>query len=241
MNRYYSTQRPVTPGSFPRQDGAENIVNFDEPTYCNEIHREAWGYIEYQQPITTEQAADYELIPAQEGVCWYPVTVSSKKHGGGLRVTFGKPVWAAERPADVTGETKWKQYKVRYFGTEEEAQCVADVIRSLDITTERVRMSATQGECRVYINGRYILNFGDTIELPEKDADPDEYYGDNIGGWRSSSPDSAFVLGLIWHPFDYVYHYSDQVCKALGMTREDWIEGNYWADREDRIWKTTEN
>ncbi len=51
------------------------------------------------------------------------------------------------------------------------------------------------------------------------------YYGTDVGGWRSSEPDSAFVLGLIWHPYDYVYHYSDDVCRKLGISRDDWIEG----------------
>lgn len=39
------------------------IVNFDARTYCDEIKREAWGYIEYKLPLTPETAADYELIP----------------------------------------------------------------------------------------------------------------------------------------------------------------------------------
>lgn len=75
--------------------------------------------------------------------------------------------------------------------------------------------------------------------LPERGASPEDYYGDDIGGWRSSKADSDFVLSLIWHPLDYVYHYSEIICKALGMTQEEWIEGNYW-NREGRIWKATE-
>lgn len=61
--RYYSTQRPVGPGTFPRQDGTETVTNFDGPTYCEEIGREAWGYIEYREPITTEAVQAYELTP----------------------------------------------------------------------------------------------------------------------------------------------------------------------------------
>lgn len=41
--RYYSTQRPVGPGTYPRQGGTETVTNFDGPTYCEEIGREAWG------------------------------------------------------------------------------------------------------------------------------------------------------------------------------------------------------
>jgi len=236
--KYYITQRPVTPGSYPKLEGNKVLeaVSFDDKTYCEELGRDAWGRIEYEQPLTAEQAASYELTP--EGVIWYPVTISSRKHGGGLRVTSGRPVLAEQRPEDTKGDTPKIQFKTRYFRPQE-AERVASVIRSLDITTERVRMSVTQGEVKVYINGKYILNFGDKIVLPESGVSPDDYYGDDIGGWRSSEPDSAFVLGLIWHPFDYIYHYSNMICEALGTTQQDWIEGNYW-NREERIWKATQ-
>lgn len=63
--RYYSTQRPIGPGTYPKpQDNAAlEIHNYDSKTYCEEIYREAWGYIEYAQPIDPESAYDYELIP----------------------------------------------------------------------------------------------------------------------------------------------------------------------------------
>lgn len=173
-------------------------------------------------------------------VTWFPVTVSSRKHGGGLRVNSGNIVRSKLRPEDTSKETPKMQLKTRYFRTWEEAQRIMYAIQSLTITTERVRLSATQGWVEVYVNGEYILNFGDDIVLPERGANPEDYYGDDIGGWRSSKPDSAFVLGLIWHPMDYVYHYSERICKALGITQEEWIEGNYW-NREGRIWKATEN
>ena len=43
MVKYYSTQRPVSPGTFPRE-GAGRIVNFDNKQFCEEIGRDAWGY-----------------------------------------------------------------------------------------------------------------------------------------------------------------------------------------------------
>ena len=48
MARYYSTQRPVMPGGFPRKADVVEIKNFDVKTFCEEIGKEAWGYIEYQ-------------------------------------------------------------------------------------------------------------------------------------------------------------------------------------------------
>lgn len=61
-HRYYSTQRPFGPGTFPKKDGRETIVNFNEKTYCEEIGREAWGYIDYPEPLTKEEAVSYELV-----------------------------------------------------------------------------------------------------------------------------------------------------------------------------------
>ena len=48
--RYYSTQRPVTPGSFPKPAGNKvvEIHNYDSKTYCEELGREVWGYIVYE-------------------------------------------------------------------------------------------------------------------------------------------------------------------------------------------------
>ena len=64
MIRYYSTQRPIGPGTFPTK-GAENIVNFmseQGKVYCEEIDRFAWGYIEYSEPLEQQDADDYELV-----------------------------------------------------------------------------------------------------------------------------------------------------------------------------------
>lgn len=238
--RYYSTQRPIAPGTFPKPEGNKvlEIVNFDGPTYCEEIGREAWGYVDYELPLVSGEAESWGFTP--EGRLWFPVTVSSRKHGGGLRVTSGRPVRAAHRPRDTMGDTRKMQFKTRYFSTWEEAQRIIFALKDIDIKAERVRMSATQGAVKVYINGQYILAFGDDITLPERDASPEDCYGDDIGGWRSSKPDSSFILGLIWHPCDCIYHYSEKICNALGRTQDEWIEGNYW-NREERLWKATEN
>ena len=59
--KYYSTQRPVSPGTFPRQ-GAGQIVNFDNKQFCEEIGRDAWGYIEYEEPLSAAQLEAYELV-----------------------------------------------------------------------------------------------------------------------------------------------------------------------------------
>jgi len=66
--RYYSTQRPVTPGSFPKPEGNKvlEIHNYDGKTYCEDLGQEVWGYVEYERPLAPEQAANYELTPARK-------------------------------------------------------------------------------------------------------------------------------------------------------------------------------
>lgn len=210
--KYYSTQRPVMPGSYPKE-GVVEIENFDERTLCKEIGREAWGYIEYDRELTEAETRDYELTP--EGIEYWGVTVASKKQGGGLKARIeNKPVRATEQPQDERWEDKSREYKRHWFSTLEEAQRALEVLESMEITIERVRGSVTQGEVRTYVNGQYILNWGDKIELIHEG---EEFYGAEIGGWASKQPDSGFALGLIWHPFDYMYHYSDKVKKALGI------------------------
>ena len=56
--RYYSTQRPIMPGSYPKPAGnpVVEIRNFDARVFCGEIGREAWGYIEYEQALFPGQA-----------------------------------------------------------------------------------------------------------------------------------------------------------------------------------------
>ena len=64
--RYYSTQRPVDIGTFPKppDNPVVEIVNYDRRIPVENKPFRAWGYIEYQKPLTDQQADDYELRPA---------------------------------------------------------------------------------------------------------------------------------------------------------------------------------
>ena len=66
LYRYYSTQRPVDIGTFPKppDNKVVEIKNFDKRVPVEEGTMRAWGYIEYQKPLTEKQADDYELKPA---------------------------------------------------------------------------------------------------------------------------------------------------------------------------------
>lgn len=85
-------------------------------------------------------------------------------------------------------------------------------IMILDFTVKRERQSVTQGTATVYLNGEKVLTFGDTIELI-KEGRP--YHGENIGGWASTKSDSSFINGVLFHPKDGIYHYSDKVKEII--------------------------
>ena len=65
--RYYSTQRPVGIGGYPKSAPVKQVVNFNGRKHCPEIGRLAWGYIEYETPIPEKDAEDYELVRMEGG------------------------------------------------------------------------------------------------------------------------------------------------------------------------------
>ena len=102
--RYYSTQRPVDIGTFPKppDNKVVEIVNFDKRIPVENETMRAWGYIEYQKPLTEQQADDYELRPA-------PANRSEKISVlGDLKAT--KP---SSRDANVTRKPKKQKEETR--------------------------------------------------------------------------------------------------------------------------------
>lgn len=79
-------------------------------------------------------------------------------------------------------------------------------------SVRRRRASVTQGAATVYLNDVELVTFGDTIELIKEGQ---ASYGENIGGWASTKPDSDFIRGVLWHPYDNIYHHSDMVDEIL--------------------------
>lgn len=64
--RYYSTQRPIGPGTYPKETGGPaEIVNFDQRQSVDNGKAMAWGYLEYDHPLTKDQMDSYELRPAE--------------------------------------------------------------------------------------------------------------------------------------------------------------------------------
>lgn len=97
----------------------------------------------------------------------------------------------------------------------------------LEIEVKRIRQSVTQGEAAVYVNGEKVIQFGDDIQMVQPGQ---KYYGEKIGNWASTKPDADFVKGLLWHPFDDMYHYSDKVKAILEKSIEE--DGKVWEEPE---------
>jgi hypothetical protein len=67
-HRYYSTQRSISIGTYPRESGDPvEIQNFDTRTTVENGAFQAWGWLEYDKPLTDKQVRDYELryVPTQ--------------------------------------------------------------------------------------------------------------------------------------------------------------------------------
>ena len=65
LYRYYSTQRPIAPGTFPKGENAPvTVENFDDRIPVEHGQMQAWGYLEYLKPLTAKQQSDCELKPA---------------------------------------------------------------------------------------------------------------------------------------------------------------------------------
>lgn len=66
--RYYSTQRPVDIGTFPKPpDNAPlAFTNYDQRQEVEGGTMRAWGVLYYEKPLTQQQMDDYELKPAPD-------------------------------------------------------------------------------------------------------------------------------------------------------------------------------
>ena len=68
LYKYYSTQRPVDIGTFPKPpyNKPDEIFNYDQRIPVENGSFLAWGYLTYTRPLTEKQASDYELRPAPD-------------------------------------------------------------------------------------------------------------------------------------------------------------------------------
>lgn len=120
MVRYYSTQRPVMPGCFPKKTAVEKIENFDTKTYCEEIGKEAWGYIEYRESLTKEEVDAYELTLG--GMKTYYCVTSSVDDKGKVRAAITSVIDAVCKPENSFKSLKRKDIYTDWFESREEAE-----------------------------------------------------------------------------------------------------------------------
>ena len=68
LYKYYSTQRPVDIGTFPKPAGnaPDEIVNYDKRVPVEGGAFLAWGHLTYTRPLSEKDMADYELRPSKD-------------------------------------------------------------------------------------------------------------------------------------------------------------------------------
>lgn len=111
--RFYSTQRPVMPGGFPKSAEVEKIENFDTKAFCEEIGREAWGFIEYQEPLTKKEADAYELTLGGMKTYWCVTTSVDDK--GKVIAAITSTVEAVCQPENTSKSTNRKDVYNDWF------------------------------------------------------------------------------------------------------------------------------
>ena len=116
--RYYSTQRPVGPGTFPKPQGnaVKEVFNFDSKTYCEELGREAWGYIEYEQPLDPETAAGYALVADGAGCTGCVNEAASRDVLTDITCSKRREPWIIPLSATIGESYCCKGYRKRYYG-----------------------------------------------------------------------------------------------------------------------------
>lgn len=61
--RVWSTLRPISIGTYPKEYGVIDIVNFDQRQMVPEINHMAFGYIDYEQDLPEDEQRHYDLWP----------------------------------------------------------------------------------------------------------------------------------------------------------------------------------
>ena len=64
--RVWSTHRPISIGTYPKEYGVNHIHNFNRREWVPEIHNYAWGYIDYSRDLPKEEQDHYDLRPETE-------------------------------------------------------------------------------------------------------------------------------------------------------------------------------
>ena len=68
LYRYYSTQRPVDLGTYPKEpdNPLVGFLNYDDRISVEHGAYRAWEEVTYRAPLTTDQLIQYELQPSRD-------------------------------------------------------------------------------------------------------------------------------------------------------------------------------
>lgn len=68
LYRYYSTQRPVDLGTYPKEpdNPLVGFLNYDDRINVEYGAYRAWGEVTYRAPLTPDQLIQYELQPSRD-------------------------------------------------------------------------------------------------------------------------------------------------------------------------------
>lgn len=84
----------------------------------------------------------------------------------------------------------------------------------MEFTVKRNRGSVTQGTATVLLNGKEVITFADEITITDKNRGND--YGDIVGGWQSSKPDSVFIKGVLFPFFANAEKIKNRIMQIIG-------------------------
>lgn len=85
--KYYSTLRPIGPGTCP--DNFVEFKNFDYRKHVFKIGREAWGWVEYEEPLECPEKYDLVAENSKSAEC------------GGVVVEYDSEIWEV---VDIIGK-----------------------------------------------------------------------------------------------------------------------------------------
>lgn len=120
MFRYYSEQRPILLGGFPKSIDVERIENFDTKKFCEEIGREAWGYIEYREELSKKEVDAYEFTLG--GMKTYYCVTTTVYDDGKIIAAITSVVEAACKPENSSNSLKRRDVYNDWFDNPEEAK-----------------------------------------------------------------------------------------------------------------------
>lgn len=121
MYRYYSKYRPVSIGTYPKNDSYVGHINFNERKWFDDVNEYAWGYLEYSEPLTPEEIINYDLIDGNKKWFYGVTTITDNETLKTIAKKF-QNVYASAEPDRLEAHGKHYDRLVYWFESEEEAE-----------------------------------------------------------------------------------------------------------------------